>query len=261
MPAFKGSISFGMVYIPISLHLAVKNNDISFNMLHKKYQSRIQYKKTCPECQEDVETSDIVKGYQYAKDKYVIIEDEDFEKIKTKKDKTITIEQFVELAEIDPVYYDKAYYVKPEGAERAFYLLKEAMETENKVGIAKTVLGNKETLIAIRVDKGQLMLSTLYFYDEIQKNPIKEKEIDLAEKEIALAKTIINNMSSEFKPESYKDEYRERLIASIEAKINGQEIITPKEPKENKIADLMEALQASINLTKHNSEHAHAGLN
>lgn len=250
MPAYKGSISFGMVYIPVSLHLAVKNNDISFNMLHKKYQSRIQYKKTCPECNDGVEQADIVKGYQYAKDQYVIVEDEIFEKIKTKKDKTINIEQFVNLNEINPLYYDKAYFVKPEGAERAFYLLKEAMESENKVGIAKTVLGNKETLIAIRVDDGQLILSTLFFYDEIQKSPVKEKDITLQEKEISLAKSIINNMSDTFKPENYKDEYRERLVQAIEAKINGQEIVSPSEPKENKITDLMQALQASLNLAK-----------
>ena len=257
MPVYKGSLTFGMVYIPISLHLAVKLKDISFNMLHKKYKTRIQYKKTCPECKDEVSPSDIVKGYQYAKDNYVIIEDELFEKIKTKKDKTIAIDRFVNLEEIDPLYYDKSYYIKPEGAERAFYLLKEALESENKVGIAKTVLGNKESVVAVRVDNGQFILSTLFFYDEIQNSPLTEKEVELKEKEISLAKTIINNMSGSFKPEEYKNEYRERLLQAIEAKINGQEIVTPLEQqKDNKITDLMEALQASINFTKNNQEHA-----
>ena len=242
----KTSISFGMVHIPVSLHTAVKSNDIGFNMLHKKYNSRISYKRTCPECKDEVKPDDIVKGYQYAKGQYVVLTDEDLEKIKTPKDKTIKIEQFVNLNEINPVLYDKAYYLKPEGADRAFCLLKEAMKSENKVGIAKAVFSNKETLIAVRVDDNQLFLSTLFFDEEIQKGPSQNLNIELSDKEINLAKTIIENMSEKFDAEKFKDEYKERLMDAISSKINGKEIVAPKEVKDNKIINLMEALQESL---------------
>lgn len=250
----KTSISFGMVHIPVSLHAAVKSSDVSFNMLHKKYNSRISYKRTCPECKDEVKPDDIVKGYQYAKDQYVVLTDEDLEKIKTPKDKTIKIEQFVNLSEINPVLYDKAYYVKPEGADRAFCLLKEAMKSENKVGIAKAVFSNKETLIAVRVDDNQLFLSTLFFDEEIQKSPAQNLNIELSDKEINLAKTIIENMSESFDAEKFKNEYKERLMDAISSKINGKEIVAPKEVKDNKIINLMEALQESLKQTKEKSK-------
>jgi DNA end-binding protein Ku len=164
--SFKGSISFGLVYIPITLHTAVRNNDIGFNMLDKNTMSRVQYKKTCVDCNDkEVRNEDIIKGYQYEENKYVVFEDDDFEKLKTKKDKNITIEQFVDLSDIDPIFFEKSYYVVPSGAERAFVLLREAMESQNKVGIAKTVLGTKETLFAIRVRDREMLLSTMYFHD------------------------------------------------------------------------------------------------
>jgi len=246
----KTSISFGMVHIPVSLHAAVKANDISFNMLHKKYNSKISYKRTCPECKDEVLSSDIVKGYQYAKGQYVVISDEDLERIKTPKDKTVKIEQFVDLKEINPIFYDKAYYVKPEGADRAFCLLKEALKSENKVGIARAVFSNKETLIAVRADGEQLILNTLFFDEEIQKSPAQNLNVELSDKEINLAKTIIENMSEKFDAEKFKDEYKKRLLDAIFAKINGQEIVTPKEVKDNKIINLMEALQESLKQTQ-----------
>src|SRR5690554_6690684 len=138
--SYKSSISFGLVFIPIRLHNVIKSNDIGFNMLDKNTNSRIAYKRVASASGEEVQQQDIVKGYQYEKDRYVIFDDSDFEKIKTKKDKSIVIESFVDIAEIDPVYYDKSYYVIPDGAEKAFILLKEAMEDEGKIGIAKTVL-------------------------------------------------------------------------------------------------------------------------
>ena len=154
--SYKGAITFGLVYIPITLELSVKEHDIGFNMLEKKTKSRVKYKKTCVDCNnKEISNEDIVKGYQYEKGKYVIFTDEDFEKIKTPKDKNITIEIFVNLDEIDPIYFDKAYYVKPIGADKAFHVLLKAMESEKKAGIAKTVLGTKETLVLLRVRNGK----------------------------------------------------------------------------------------------------------
>ena len=170
--SYKGAISFGLVYIPIVLTASIKNNDIGFNLIDKKTMSRVKYKKTCVDCDDkEVKNENIVKGFQYEKDKYVIFTDKDFEKIKTEKDKNITIEQFVNLDEVDPIYFDKAYYVSPTGGEKAFEVLLSAMEKQNKAGIAKAVLGTKESLILIRAKNGNMLVNTLYFYDEVVKAP------------------------------------------------------------------------------------------
>ncbi|NCA91782.1 Ku protein [bacterium] len=245
--SYKGSISFGLVYIPVALHNTVKNNDISFNMLDRKTMSRVKYVKTCVDCRERiVKQEDIVKGYEYEEGKYVIFEDEDFEKIKSDKDKNITIEQFVNLTEIDPLYFDKPYYIVPTGAEKSFAVLLSAMESEGKTAIAKTVLGNKETLIAIRAKDGQMLLNTLFFFEEVQRNPAANIKAEFTDAETNLAKMLIKSMSGTFTPEKYKDEYRAKLEKAIEDKIAGKEIAAPDEKKTKGAADLMEALQKSL---------------
>lgn len=251
MAAYKGAIAFGLVYIPISLSVSVKNNDIGFNMIEKKTMTRIKYKKTCVDCNnKEVKNEDIVKGFQYEKDKYVIFTDKDFEKIKSQKDKNIVIQQFVNLDEIDPIYYDKAYYVNPVGADKAFNVLLEAMEKQNKAGIAKTVLGTKETLIVIRVRDGKMLINTLFFHEEIQKSPVIKKS-KIQKKELDLAINLINQMTEPFKPEKFKDEYNLKIKKAIKQKIAGNEIIESKdEPKPAKIINLMEALQKSIETNK-----------
>ena len=193
-----------------------------------------------------VKNEDIVKGYQYEKGKYVIFTDEDFEKIKSSKDKNITIEQFVDIDEIDPIYFDKAYYVKPTGANKAYQVLLKAMESQKKAGIAKTVLGTKETLVLLRVRGGKMLVNTLYFHSEIQQAPVVEKS-KLTKKELDLAKNLINQMSGKFEPEKYKDEYHIKLQKAIKRKIAGNEIVEAEQEKEPvKVINLMEALQKSL---------------
>lgn len=245
--SYKGAITFGLVYIPITLSLSVKEQDIGFNMIEKNTMSRVKYKKTCVDCNEkEVKNEDIVKGYQYEKDKYVIFTDKDFEKLKTKKDKNISIQQFVNLDEVDPIYFDKAYYVKPTGADKAYNVLLKAMESENKAGIAKTVLGTKETLILLRAHSGKMLINTLYFHSEVQKAPDITKST-VNKKELDLAITLISQMTEKFRPEQYKDEYHERVKKAIKRKITGNDIIETKEDKEPiKIINLMEALQKSV---------------
>ncbi len=245
--SYKGAITFGLVYIPINLTLGIKEHDIGFNMLEKKTKSRVKYKKTCVDCNDkEVKNDDIVKGYQYEKDKYVIFTDEDFEKIKTPKDKNITIEQFVNLDEIDPIYFDKAYYVKPVGATKAYQVLLKAMESQNKAGIAKTVLGTKETLLTLRVRDGKMLVNTLFFHSELQQAPEIEKS-KTTKQEVDLAKNLIEQMSAPFEPEKFKDEYHIRLKKAIKQKINGNEIVESKQEKQPaKIINLMEALQKSL---------------
>lgn len=248
--AHKGAISFGLVYIPVNLHTTTQNTRISFNQLHKVCKSRIRYKKTCPNCQVEVKNQDIVKGFEYEKGNYVIMEDEDFEKIKTEKDKSISILQFTDLDEIDPLYYEKTYYVIPNGSDKAYNLLKSALEEERKVAIAKTVLGTKETLVAIRPSGKGLLIDTMYFAEEIKDIPKDIATIEANEGELQMAKELINNMSKDFNPEEYKDEYTERLKEAISQKINGMEVVESKEEDKSNVIDLMEALKRSVEATK-----------
>lgn len=249
--SYKGSISFGLVYIPVTLHSAVKDNSIGFNMIDKKTMSRVKYKKTCADCDgREVRQEDIVKGFEYEDGKYVIFENKDFDKLKSKKDKNITIEKFVKLSEVDPIYFDKPYYVVPTGAEKAFAVLLAAMEQENKAAVAKTVLGTKETLILIRTRNGQMMLNTLFFEEEITANPAKEVKEQGSEGELKMAKALIEGMSGKFDPSDYKDEYRRKVQEAIERKISGKEIVSPKESGSDKMIDLMEALTKSLELAQ-----------
>lgn len=245
--SYKGAITFGLVYIPISLSLSIKENNVSFNLLDKKTMSRIKYKKTCVDCDnKEVKNENIVKGYQYEKDKFVLFDDDDFEKIKSNKDKNITIESFVNLKEVDPIYFDKTYYVVPTNSEKAFSVLLKAMEKKNMAGLAKTVLGTKESLILIRVNNGVMIANTLFFNEELQQAPVI-KEVNVSKKELDLATTLIDQMTEKFKPEKYKDEYNKKIQDAIKKKIAGKKIITSRNkdiPKN--IINIMDALQKSI---------------
>lgn len=249
--SYKGSISFGFVYIPITLHASTQEHGISFHLLDKKTKSRVKYKKTCVDCKDkEIKNEDIIKGYEYEKGKYVLFDDDDFEKIKSIKEKSIVIEQFVNVDEIDPIYYQKAYYVVPTGAEKAYYLLLQAMEQENKAGLAKSIIGTKENLIIIRAKNHQMILNTLFFEDEIKSNPNQEIMEKVTQAELKLAKTLIQEMTAPFKPKQYKDEYHQKIKKAIEAKIAGKKIVAVKEKAQVPIVDLMEALKNSLKQTK-----------
>lgn len=249
--AHKGAISFGLVHIPVDLYTATQDVGIRFNQLHNKCKSRIRYKKVCPVCNiSDLKPRDIVKGYEYEKDKYVIMESEDFENIKTEKDKTITILHFADLKEIDPIFYEKTYYVAPNGSDKAYVLLKTALESEQKVAIGRTVLGTKETMVTIRPAKEGLVIETMYFLEEIKAIPKGYANVEVNPAELDMAKMLINNMTSEFKPELYRDTYTERLKEAIQQKINGEEIVELKEVSRTNVIDLMEALKQSVQATK-----------
>jgi len=247
----KGAISFGLVHIPVSLYTAAQDNDVSFNQLHKEDNQRIRYKKICSHCGKEVTSNDIIKGFEYDKDKYVIVTDEDFEKIKTEKDKTIQIVHFTDLNEIIPLYYYKTYYAIPDvGGEKAFELLRTAMKQENKVAIAKTVMGTQEALLTILPTDEGILIETMYYQDEIKEVPKNIAHPNLNEAELTMAKTLINSMVKHFEPELYKDEYQIRLRELIEQKINGKEIVAAKTEPQNNVIDLMEALKASIEQNK-----------
>ncbi|MEJ6949723.1 non-homologous end joining protein Ku [Natronospora cellulosivora (SeqCode)] len=258
---WKGAISFGLVNVPIRLSTATNKKNISFKMLHDKCKSPVNMKRYCKNCKTDVEYSDLVKGYEYESDKYVILRDEDFDNIPIKSTKTIDIVDFVSLEEIDPIYYIKTYYLSPaEGGEKPYFLLKKSLEKTNKVAISKITIRNKESLAVVRVLDDALALETMYFADEVKKTQELnlenlEEKISLQEKEESLAIEIVNNLTAEFKPEKYTDEYREELLNIIREKIDGEEIETAKAPElDNKVLDLMERLKASVEASEKKSE-------
>lgn len=245
--AHKGAISFSLVHIPVSLFTATEDNDISFNQLHKEDHSRIKYKKTCAHCGEEVKKEDIVKGFQYEKDQYVIVTDEEIEKIKTEKDRTIQILQFSNLDEISPIYYDKAYYVVPDkGGEKAFELLRTAMMSAQKVALGRSVFGTKEKLLIIIPREDGVLIQTLMYNDDIKEIPKSYEKGEVADAELNMARKLIDSMDEPFEPSKYKDEFQEKLRDLIEQKISGKAVKKAKSEKPGKVIDLMDALKASV---------------
>lgn len=254
--SWKGSISFGMVFFPVNVYTATTaSDDVKFNFLHKKCNTRVQYKKYCDTCKQELRPDDLVRGYEYEKDKYIIISDEDYEKLPIKSKKTISILSFVDKDAIDPIYLDKAYYVGPGNfsANKAFELFRNAMQQTGKVGIAKITLSSNEYVSMVRpYEKGGMLLYLLYYANEIRgTETITELnyKADIHENEIKMATSLINNMSSDFNIGDYRNEYKEALKELIQAKIEGKEVVSPPETQNN-IIDLMEALKASVEATE-----------
>ncbi len=253
---WKGSISFGLVNIPIKLHSATEDKDIKLRTLHKKCHSPIKYEKTCPVCDEEVKQEEIVRAYEYTKGKFVILEDEDLNKLKKEnEEKAVEIIDFVKMEEIDPIYYDRSYFMSPsDGGGKAYSLLRKALQESEKVGLAKIIIRSKEQMAIIRVYENSLVMETIHFPDEVRSAadvPNVPTEDKVTEKELDTAIMLIDQLTSSFNPEKYTDDYRNALIELIESKRSGKEIVTPieKEQKSN-VTDLMAALQASIDKTK-----------
>lgn len=250
---FKGSISFGLVNIPIKMFAATEEKDVRFKYLHKQCNTPIKYEKKCPTCNLAIQQEDIVRGFEYEPGHYVIITDEDFEQVQTAvHGKVIDILDFVSLSEIDPIYFDKSYYLAPQeigAGAKAYNLLRQAMLDAGKIAIAKITVRNKQTLAALRVYQNVLVLETIFYPDEVRKAqmvPGLPEDVKVDEKELEIANKLIEHLTQEFNPEKYKDDYREALKALIDKKIEGKEVeIAPDTPERN-VIDLMEALQASL---------------
>ncbi|HEY8805759.1 MAG TPA: Ku protein [Clostridium sp.] len=249
--AHKTVISFGLVAIPISMYTATQDNDIHFNQLHKEDNSRIKYKKTCSHCGKEVITKDLIKGYEYDKDHYVVVTDDDLEKIKTEKEKSIQIMHFAQLNQISPIYYDKTYQAAPlAGGDKAFELLRVALMSEQKIAIGKTVMGTKETLLAIIPREDGILISTMYYQDEIKDLAKSYNKPELVEAEVTMAKALIDSMITPFEPTKYKDEYQMKLRDLLETKIAGKEVVAAKSEVPGNVINLMDALKASIEQNK-----------
>lgn len=241
----KTSISFGLVNIPVEMNPIIKNNDISFNQLHKKCLTRIKYVKYCPHCKKNVSQSDIIRGYEFRKDNYVTLTNEEFNKLKTEDEKTIEIIGFVNLSEIDPVYFDTSYVLKTSTKSKSFSLFKEALNKTKKVAIAKTVVGTKFYYVVIRLMRDVLIMNTLYFEEEVV-IPDEVADAKFTKKELDLAVQLVNSLKIKFKPEEYIDEYQKRVQEALKAKETGKKVKVPKAHNTKNIKDLMTALELSL---------------
>ena len=250
---WKGAISFGLVTIPVSVYPATEEKTLRFNQLHDEDGGRIRMKRVCSVDGEEVGYEHIVKGYEYEKDRYVILTDEDFEAIPVESSRAIDIQQFVELEEIDPMQYKKSYFLVPEetGA-KAYALLREALNRSGKVGIAKVSFRDKEHLAALRFRDEAFVLETMYWPDEIREADFGGVDVSakVRPNELEMAQTLIDNLTADWDPAEYKDDYREALLRIVEAKINGEEIEIVEAEPTAKVVDLMEALKASVAAAK-----------
>ncbi len=254
---WKGALSFGLVNIPVSMYVATENKDIKFNYLHKECMSPIKYQKFCSHCEKEVSSEDIIRGYEYQPGNYVVINQEDFERIPHENTKTVDILDFVNLSQVDPIYFDKTYYLEPApGGEKAYTLIVDAMQKTGKIAIAKIFIRSKQSLAAIRVKENVLVMETIFYPDEIRSPASLSKGLDpgkLNENEIKMAVSLIESLSTDFDPTRYQDTYRQALWEIIEARIAGQEIVSPVPTAEKgKVVDLMEALKASVKLAEEN---------
>src|SRR4051812_1859017 len=247
-----GSISFGLVNVPVRLYSAVSEHKLHFHYIHAKDGSPIGYQKICKRERKPVPEKEIVKAFEYAKGKYVYMEDEDFEAARIDGYKTIDITDFVPYEQIDPIYFAHTYYVGPQdGAEKVYALLVKAMEDSELAGIAKFVMRDRQYLGALRVREGMITLEQLYFADEVRPvEEIKPKRARVEKRELEMAQQLIDSFSGDWKPEQYKDTYRDALCEVIEAKRKGKEVHVASEPEEEQPTDLMTALRASVAASK-----------
>jgi DNA end-binding protein Ku len=250
-----GAISFGLVNVPVKLYSAVSKKTVRFHQLHASDGVRIQQKRLCPADGEEVPWDDIVKGYEISPDRYVIVSPEELEALDPKKTKTIDIEEFVDLDEIDPLYYDHPYYLLPgQGAAKPYKLLAQAMRDANKVAIARVVIRTKEQLVAVRPVGDVLAMATMNFADEVV-NPesfddAPGDDVETSKRELDMARQLIESLTGDFQPEKYHDEYREAVLDLIEKKAEGQEIVLQPAEEPERVPDLMAALEASLAAAK-----------
>jgi DNA end-binding protein Ku len=255
---WSGAISFGLVNVPVKLYSAVSRKTVRFHQLNKETGHRIQQKRVDPVSGEEVAYDDIVKGYELTRDRYVVLTPEELDALDPERTRTIDIEDFVDLAEIDPIYYDHPYYLVPDkGAGKAYALLLDAMRDAGKVAIARVVLRSKEQLVAIRPAPGDvLMMETMVFADEVVpadsiEDLPEEGELKTSDRELKMARQLIDSLSTDFEPERYHDEYREKVLDLIERKAAGEEIaVQPEAPQPERVPDLMAALEASLAAVK-----------
>src|SRR5215813_4997726 len=245
---WKGHLTFGLVTIPVRLFSAARSETISFNMLHKDDHSRIKQQIYCALEDKPISRSETVKGYEYEKDHYVVVEDEEIKKVAPKTAKVMEILEFVKADQVDPVYLESSYYVAPdEGGEKAYALLFTALKDSGYYGLAKVAMHNREHIIILRPGAKGIVSHTMYYQDEIRQ--VEEFRTDTSlvkDKELAMAKMLISSLEADFEPQKYKDQYRENLYKMIEAKIEGNKVVETPSEHVAPVIDIMEALKKSL---------------
>lgn len=252
---WKGTISFGLVNIPVKMHAATENKDVKLRQLHKECKTPIKYEKVCPVCDRKVEEDEIVRAYEYTKNKFVVVEDDDLKEIqKEQGDKAVEIIDFVKLEEIDPIYFDKSYYLSPnEGGMKAYSLLRTALEETGKIGVAKMMIRSKERLAVIRFYENTLVVETIHYPDEVravQDVPNVPEKGEVVKKELDTAKMLIDQLTTTFDPSKYTDEYRTALLEVIEEKKTEDTVTVTGKKEPTNVTNLMDALQASLEKAK-----------
>jgi DNA end-binding protein Ku len=249
---WKGHLTFGLVSFPVKLYSAARSESISFNQLHKADNSRVRQVLYCAAEDKPIPRTEIVKGYEYEKDRYVVIEDEEIKKVAPQTAKVMEIQEFVKADAVDPIYLETSYYMAPdEAGEKPYALLFDALKKSGYMGIAKVTMHNREHVVILRPGANGVLLHTMYFSHEIRK--VDEFRTDLSlvkEKELALAQSLVEALAAEFEPDKYKDSYRENLLQMIESKKEGKEIVATPEPHQEKVVDILEALKASLAVAK-----------
>ena len=250
---WKGHLTFGLVSLPVKLFSAARAESVSFNQLHASDHSRVKQVLFCQAEDKPVERKDLVKGYEYEKDKYVVIDEEDIKKAAPPSSRTMEILEFVKSDQVDPVYYESSYYMAPDDAgEKPYALLFEALRRSGYVGIAKIAMHNREHIVILRPGRRGILLHTMYYEDEVRK--VEEFRTDttvVKDKELELAMTLVNSLEAEFEPAKFKDSYRENLMAVIQAKVQGKQVVeAPQAQQLAPVIDIMEALKASLALGK-----------
>jgi DNA end-binding protein Ku len=245
---WSGTVTFGLVSIPVKLFTATSSHNISFNLLHNECRGRINLQNYCPQCERVVERSELVKGYQFEKNQYVLIEDSDLDSVKPESSSTLDIIQFINLSEVDPIFYERTYYLGPDkGSEKTFALLGKAMKETNRAALGKMVMRNHEYLALIRPGMDGLLVHFMLYNDEIRENENKvQEDLEVRPKEMQLAKQLIENLSEPFEPEKFKDDYIQKVEEMIEAKLKGRKLTVLPAKAKPKVVDLMDALQKSV---------------
>src|SRR6266404_5233133 len=251
-PTWKGSISFGLVYIPISVYPATREEKLSFRQLRKTDLSPIKYKKVAEADMKEVPADQIVKGFEYEKGRYIVLSDEDFEKVRIESTHSIDITDFVDLEDVDPKFFHKPYFLEAQkGGEKAYALLHKALSGTGKIGIAKVVIANREYLAAVKPDGLFLVLELMHFASEVLKpEELNRPKTDLNDKELKMANALIESMSSDWQPEKYRDEYRDAVMEIIETKAKNKQLPpapAAAAPRATNVVDLVKVLQESIN--------------
>lgn len=264
---WKGALSFGLVNIPVKLYAATESRDVHFHLLHRVCHTPIRYRRVCPACDREVEGEEIARGYELANGEYVLVEDEDLAALPLPSGRAVEILDFVRLDEIDPVYFEKTYYLEPaDGGAKAYALLREVMRRRGRVALAKVALRHKESLACVRVfggadgagagarggeggGAGVLVLETMFYPDEVRSFAELEsarRPAEVAERELAMAEHLVESLSVAFDPERYRDDYREALLRVIEEKARGREVVAPEVREPARVIDLVAALEESI---------------